>query len=153
MRKLQTIIEELLNEAGALKPIKLGPGSAKISVTPEVKDRLIKRLFVESKFNNRILIAVTILHIFIFIIALWLVYYNRNSLTAVSVIFGGSVLSLLGITRSLSNLWRTKTGIDLLIAILPSLCPEQVIQVIKDLYYNRSEPSAEVTAATEKSKL
>lgn len=137
MRRLQTILEESLLEAGALKPVQMGPVPAKISVTPEVKRRLIERLLRESNFNNRILVAVTCLHFLLFIIALWLVYYNRDSLSAISVILGGSVLSLLAVTRSLSNLWRTKTGVDVLIAILPSLSPEQAIQAVKDLYYDQ----------------
>lgn len=137
MPRLQTILKKALVEAGALKPIQMGPAPAKISVTHEVKVRLIERLLVESKFNNRFLVALTSLHFVVFILALWLVYYYRDSLRSISLILGGSALSLLAVTRRLSDLWRTKMGVDVLIAILPSLSPDQAIQAVKDLYYDQ----------------
>lgn len=153
MERLHKILEGVLIEAGTLKPIEMGPSLTRISVTPEVKERLIEHLLVGLKFHNRFLKALIALHFLIFVVALWLVYYNRNSLGAVSAILSISVLLLLGVIRSLSNLWQTKVGIDILIAILPGLPPEQAVKAVKDLYYNQSKPSPSSSAITERFKL
>jgi len=153
MARLHRVLEELLVEAGALKTIEMGPPSAKSSATPEVKDGVMERLLGESKFNNRFLKAVITLHFLIFTVALWLVYYSKDSLAAFSVILGISVTLLLGVVRSLSSLWQTKMGIDILIAILPSLSPEQSVKVVKDIYYNQSKLAPGSGVTTKQPKL
>jgi hypothetical protein len=154
MSRLENFLEGFLIKAGALKPVVLGTAPAKISVTPEVKERLMERLFIESKLHNRILMALMAVHFLIIIAAFCLVYFYRNDLTSTSVILGGSgsILSLLGITRSLSNLWRTKMAVDVLIAILPSLSTEQAIQAVKDLYYAQSKSSTDAPRVGKRSK-
>lgn len=137
MQRLQTVLQELLREAGALELVKMGPAPAKVSITPEVRKHFEERLLVELKANDRILKAVVALHFFIFLVALGLIYYSKNSPLFVSCVVGGSVFALLAITRSLSNLWQAKMAIDILLVELPRLSGEQVVQIIKDLYYGR----------------
>lgn len=153
MPRLEKLLQELLVEAGELKPVVMGKAPAKISVTPEIKERLMERLFVALKLHNQILLALIALHFLIIIAAFCLVYYYRSSPTTVSVILGGSILSLLPVIRSLSNIWRTKMAVDVLIAILPSLSPEQSLEAVKDLYYYQSESPTDGSRDSERSKL
>jgi hypothetical protein len=153
MQRLQTILAEILQEAGELKPLTLGPDSTDISVAPELKERVMERLFVQLKFNDRLIKLVVAMQFTVFLVALGLVYSYRDSPIFVSIIFGSSILSLLGITRSLSNLWSTKTAADVLIATLPRLSPELTVQAIKDLYYYQREPLSRSHTGTEQSKL
>jgi hypothetical protein len=137
MTKVHTILHNYLHQAGALEPIKLGEPGQAINVTDKDRQALFNRLLVQTKFNNRIVIVVTILHFALFILAIWLVYYYRESFNAVVSILGGSVLSLLAITRSLTGLWREKWMLDILVSTLPNLTPEQSLEFIKSFYYSQ----------------
>lgn len=135
--RVQTILHDYLHRAGALKPIKLGTADRAITVTDEQRQALFERLLKQTGFNNGMVIAVTVLHFALFVLAIWLVYYYRESFNIVAAILGGSVLSLLAITRSLTGLWREKWMLDILISTLPNLTPEQSLTFVKSLYYSQ----------------
>jgi hypothetical protein len=134
--RVQTILHDYLSQAGALKPIKLGKSDRAITVTEEERQALFGRLLQQTRFNNGMVIAVTVLHFALFVLAIWLVYYYRESFNAVVAILGGSVLSLLAITRSLTGLWREKWMLDILVSSLPNLTPEQSLTFVKSFYYS-----------------
>jgi len=135
--RVQTILHDYLHRTGALKPIKLGKSDRAITVTDEERRALFERLLKQTGFNNGMVIAVTVLHFALFVLAIWLVYYYRASFNIVAAILGGSVLSLLAITRSLTGLWREKWMLDILISTLPNLTPEQSLTFVKSLYYSQ----------------
>jgi hypothetical protein len=140
MTKVQTILGDFLRGAGALKPVRLGESERAITVTEEERQALFARLQKQSVFNNRIVIAVTVIHFALFVLAIGLVYYYRESFNAVIAILGGSVLSLLAITKSLTGLWREKWMIDILVSTLPNLTPDQALAFVKTLYYSQQSP-------------
>jgi len=137
-----SILESYLDQAGALTPVRLGGERKAISLKAEDSKVLVDRLMKEAKFNNLLLSSVTVLHFALFALALWLVYYYRNTPNTVVVILGGSVLSLMPITWGLRGLWREKWAIDMLVTILPNLSPEEALNVVKILYYSKEEIKA-----------
>jgi hypothetical protein len=135
--KVQTILGDYLHRTGALKPIKLGEPDRAITVTEEDRKLLFEHLLIQARFNNRMVIAVTVLHFALFILATVLVYYYRESFNIVAAILGGSVLSLLTITKSLIGLWREKWMIDILVNLLPNLTAVQALTFVKNLYHSQ----------------
>ena len=140
MTSVMTILQDHLRRAGVLEPIKLGKADRAITATAEDQQVLFTRLLRQGKFNNRMVIAVTVLHFALFVLAIALVYYYRESFNVVAAILGGSVLSLLAITRSLTGLWREKWMIDILVSLLPNLTPEQALTFVRSIYYSRQFP-------------
>jgi hypothetical protein len=151
--RLHKVLEEILVEAGALKPIEMGPSSSKPSATPEGKERLMERLQAQSKFNGRFLKSVIAVHFLSFIVPFLLAYFLRASLATAALILSLTVALLLGITRLLSDLWQTKMGIDVLIALLPDLSPQQAVEALKALYHTQSKRSSNRVTTTDRFKL
>src|SRR5262245_11473463 len=135
MRRTISILESYLDQLGALAPVVLGGERKAISLKAEDSKVLVNRLMKEGKFNNLLLASVTVLHFALFALAIGLVFYFKNFPSTVVAILGGSVLSLMRITWSLSGLWREKWAIDMLVTILPNLSPEEALKVVKILYY------------------
>jgi len=142
MARLRKVLEELLIEAGALKTIEMGPPSTEVPSPAEVKERLIEGLPPRAKFNDRFLILVIVTHYLCFIAPFLLVYYCRNSLALISAVLALTLSFLAFIMRRLSDLWKTKEGIDILMAQLPTLPPEQSVEAVKALYHALSKPSS-----------
>lgn len=134
MTRVHTILGEYLRRAGALKPIMMGESDRAVTLTDEDRQALYKRLLKEARFNNRMVIAIMVLHFALFILALWLIYYYRESF---NIILGGSIVSLLAITKNLISLWREKWMIDILVNSLPNLTPEQALTFVRSFYYSR----------------
>ena len=142
MRSLRSLLENYLDAVDALEPAVLG-GKSKKAINGEKytlrlekeSAKLVKRLSTGSTFNNRLIISITILHFLIFLLAASLVLYYRDSPKAITTVLGGSLISLLALTRSLAGLWRDKNAMDILRAIVPDLPPEQVVPVIQSLYF------------------
>lgn len=140
MTTVQIILGDYLHRAGVLTPVKLGEPAKTITVTDEERKALFERLLKQSRFNNLLVIAVTVLHLAVFIFAIVLVYYYRESFNAVATILGGSILSFLAITKSLTGLWREKWMVDILVSSLPNLSAEQTLDFVKTLYYSQQSP-------------
>ena len=153
MARLHKVLEEILVEAGALRPVEMGPPPAEGLATPDVKERLVEALPPRARLNERLLKLVIALHLISFLAPLLLVYFLRNSLAAVALILSVTVPFLLGITRLLSELWRTKEAVDMLITILPGLPPELAVKAVKDVYYAHGKPFSERSAIADRIKL
>jgi hypothetical protein len=153
MARLHKVLEELLVEAGALKTIEMGPPSTEVPSPAEVKERLMEGLPPRAKFNDRFLILIIVTHYLCFIAPFLLVYYYRNSLALISAVLAVTLPSLVLVMRLLSDLWKTKAGIDILITQLPTLPPEQSVEAVKALYYALSKPSSGRSTITDQSNL
>lgn len=138
--RLPVVLGSYLEKVGGLERASLGEAKA-ISVNPGDQQQLLGQLHRESKFNNRLIVCVTVLHFLLFILAAALVFYHRDSPKVISLILGGSFLSLLPVINSLSRLWREKSAIDMLGVILPTLTPEQSIKVIQSIYFGTQSAS------------
>jgi hypothetical protein len=135
MANLKTVLGEYLRAVGATEAAQLG-GKPKVDVTPKDNLLLIDRLRQKAGINNSLVIALMVLHFLIFFLAAALVYYQRESPNNIKVILGGSLLSLLALTRSLAGLWRDKTKMDMLVVIIPSLSPQEAVKAIQSIYYS-----------------
>jgi hypothetical protein len=132
--RLPLVLKEYLENVGGLNPTDLGPRKAP-TVSVVEQQRLNEKLEKESRVNNRLVVCITVLHFLIFILAAVLVIYHRDSPWLISSILGGSLLSLLGVIKGLSQLWREKNAIDMLRTILPNLPPDQAVKVIQSVYF------------------
>lgn len=152
MTTVRTILHDYLREAGALNRITLGGAARAVTLTEKDRRALFERLQKQTTFNNRLVVAVTVLHFALFVLAIWLVYYYRDSFNIVAAILGGSVLSLLAITRSMTGLWREKWMLDILVSSLPNLTPEQVLTLLRSFYYWRQQPPPPLPGAEREPK-
>jgi len=136
MTRVQKILHDYLRETGTLERVTMGGSNRAVTVTEKERRALFQRLLKQTGFNNGMVIAVTVLHFALFILAICLVYYYRESFNVVAAILGGSVLSLLAITKSLTGLWREKWMLDILVSTLPNLTPDQALTFVKSFYYS-----------------
>lgn len=135
MKRLQLVFEEYLEKTGRLKKVALG-GPELRTISPADNQLLINRLEKESKLNLRILIAIISMFLVLFGIGVLLVFVYIRSPKILSIIFGGDFLALLAIIRGLQQTWREKTTLDILLAVLPNLSPQEVVKVIECLYHS-----------------
>lgn len=138
MSNLEKILENTLKKVGGIEPATLGKTES-LKVSKEDKKRLILQLEEEAKFNNRMIIAIIILHFLLFALAVFLVLYYRDSPEKINFVLGGSVLSLMVIMYSLIRLWKVKVANDNLRAILPNLSPEQAMVVVQSIYFEEKK--------------
>jgi hypothetical protein len=145
MRNLEKIFKQYLDAVGGREPVELGGGPKVDLTSSEGKGLLarenanfVKRLSQASSFNKRLVLSLTVLHFLIFLVAAaFLVLHYRDSPTGVTSVFGGSVVSLLGLTTGLRVVWRNKVTMDLLIAILPNLAPDQQLSAVQSLSFGQ----------------
>src|SRR5688572_24253428 len=97
--RLQSVLGEYLQQVGGLERTDMGPRKS-ASAAAISAEQLVDRLRQESTFNNKLVICITILHFLLFIVAVSLVFYYRDDPKIISFILGGSILSLLAVTRS-----------------------------------------------------
>jgi hypothetical protein len=136
MARTTNIITEFLRNIGALEPVRLGPSKKVVAISAEEKRLLVDRLTRAATIANSLVIVITALHITLFGVAIWLVYFYRNVPTLVSIMLGGSLLSLLSIARGLKEVWREKWSSDMLVALLPNLTADEAIKVMKIVMYS-----------------
>jgi hypothetical protein len=132
--KLNSILENTLKKVDGLKPAILGKTEI-LSGSKEAKKELLYQLKDESKFINRFIIAIIILHFLLFALAVFLVLYYRDSPNVIVLLLGGSVLSLIAIITSLIRLLNTKSKIVYMLVTLPNLSPEQAMIVVQSIYF------------------
>lgn len=137
MEKLITILEETLEKTGSLELMKMGEESHRLS--KEDKEILISQLKDHMTIIDKIIIAIVILHFLIFLLAVFLVLYYRDNIYAITTLLGGSVLSLMVIVRSLTNLVKIRSKIAYILITLPNLSPEQAVILIESIYLDEKE--------------
>lgn len=133
MNRLEKILEDTLEEIGAIKPPTLGRNNVTFSL--EAKNRLMLRLEKEAEFNNKMIIAMFILHFLVFLLAVFLVIYFLKTPDIIVTLFGGSIFVIMVINYSLIRIWKAKIANDNLQTILPDLPPEQAVELLKNIYF------------------
>jgi len=133
MNRIKIVGETLLG-VGALESVKLGAASKDVSMTDADRQTLLRRLTERDHTATYVVIVLTVMHAALFALGMWLAYYYRDNVKAMTLVFGGSILSLLTITRSLRGVWREKCAIDMLAVILPSVSPQEAMKVLIAIY-------------------
>ncbi len=136
MKRLTNVLGEFLQ---ANKTIRIRPyvGEGAPAVTEQQLTFLIAQLRAASARNGKIIAVVIALYVAMlagaFVIVFALLHEPKTMLT----VLGGSFLSLLAIVKGLHSLWRENTRIQLLIALLPSLSPEDAVKVVESYYFKQ----------------
>lgn len=135
MESIKSIFEEYLNQIGELNPVQLGDEGKK-TITQENSDFLRSKIQSQINVTNIILILAVILLCSIFLLSAFLAIYNAGDAGALSIIFGGSIISLLAIVRWLHRLWNDKTYMDLTIYSIQNMSPNKASEHIALMYWN-----------------
>ena len=130
MSTLKNIFKKYLDESKISDLGSMGGQQQAPSNTNTLKERLIK----QSKFNNSILIISIVLLCILFFLGVYFAIYYRDEPTTMSVVLGGSIFSLLGIIVWLRKLWAEKNLMDVSLAIIEDLPPQEAAKYILIIY-------------------
>ena len=139
MKRLKLVFEEYLKGIGRFaQTIDLGREEIEPRpVTEKDSQFLTAQLNRQYKANNNMIIIATTMLVILFVLGVFLVFYYLDSPKIISVVFGGTFLSLLSIISRLHKLWIEKNMMDVSLIILQTLTPEQAAQFFKELYWNK----------------
>ena len=76
-----------------------------------------------------------ILYVVLFFVAIGFAVYYRDQPKVMSGVLGGSFVSLSGLILGLRSLWRQKAAVDFMLYAIPSLSPQEVINLAKAMYF------------------
>ncbi|MGH8548826.1 MAG: hypothetical protein ACRERU_09550 [Methylococcales bacterium] len=132
MKRLETSLTDFLRLLGRLDDIKLGADEHQVNQpTEEDITRLKTRVCENSKFNRTILILYIVSVCVLYVLGVFLVFHFIDSPDVIGVVFGGTFLSLIGVTERLYRVWREKTIIDVMLTIIDDLPPSEAIKSIE----------------------
>lgn len=113
----------------------MGTENEVITKVPDEKTKsiLIKSLDQTSKNNSRILGLIIFVAIVVigFMVTSTFLFDSGELQNIINIVTGTSILGMFSYLRSL---WKEKTTLDILLAIIPSLSPEQVLPIVSDTY-------------------
>ena len=133
MQKATEIIGTFLKATGDASGPKLGAAPRRI--TKDQVEDLKRRLDTASGANGAIARLLVILYTVILMGALIIAFIWINEPKQMRLALGGSFLSLLGIMKGLHAVWREKSAIDLISAMLPCLSPEDCMKLVEAYFY------------------
>lgn len=134
MSRLVDVIGQFLDADESIRSAPhLGGDAPKI--TQQQVSFLIDRLKAASTQNSRIAAILIGVYIAMLIVGFIIVLTLFRNATAMRAALGGSFLSLLVIVKGLHSVWRESHGMQVMLALLPSLSPEEAIKVVESYYY------------------
>ena len=98
---------------------------------------MIEQLKLASRQNGRIVAVLVGLYVAMLIGGFIIVFTLFHEPKTMRAALGGSFLSLLVIVKGLHSVWRENSGMQIMIALLPSLSPEEAIKVVETYYYKK----------------
>lgn len=134
--KLNEALAEYLKRSGEAEAKQLGDEQA-TSVTGSTQ-WLRTYLAGRVQFNDRLVIAAIGLLVFLFLTAVALAVYYRDHPVTMGSILGGDFVSMLSIVAWIWKIIVEKTRIDLAIAVVEGLPPEQAAAFIQTMYESMS---------------
>lgn len=135
MSNFDKILETALEKAGGLAPETLGETES-ISFSEVDKQQLILQLKEDSKFNNKMVIAIIALHFILFGLCAYMVLYWRSQPDKVVYLLGGSLFGFMVIIYSLIQVLKITIANNNLRAMLPYLPPERAFTAIQSVYFD-----------------
>jgi hypothetical protein len=124
---------EYLRHIGQSEPQPLGKKPR--SITSEDSLFLRQTLDRQVKSNDWIIVVAVVLLIFLFLLEVFLILYNLNSIPATAVISATTFASLLGIIGYLRRLWLDKSVMNVLIHATSVIAPEDLAKLVGTLYF------------------
>ncbi|SRR5258706_14293875 len=129
-------LAEILKLFVESEPVTFG-GPERATPTGADTDRLILRLERQTAINNRIITTIVASYVFLLLISSVLVILHHTDLAWVGSFLGGNFLALTGIGAKLFEMWRVKNYIDMMLALLPSLTPQEALKMIQTFYFEK----------------
>jgi hypothetical protein len=139
MAALADVLGVYLGNLGRLEPTPLGEEEEQeVTKLPSKResDWLYAQLEKQSRTNNIAFFSLfAIIGILIFLIIALVVFLPQARLqTFLQAAFGGSIMGLLILMR---RIWRDKTAADMMLALVPTLDPKEVLRVTEALYFSQ----------------
>ena len=134
MKRLNDVISGFLKSDESLRAAPHLGGPAR-KITQDQVTFLIEQLKAASNQNGKIVAVLIILYIAMLIGGFVIVFTLYHDPKVMHGALGGSFLSLLAILTGLRSIWREQSQFMLMIALLPSLLPEEAIKVVETYYY------------------
>jgi hypothetical protein len=131
--KFEAALAEYMRQTGAATARKLGtrpPTKDVAGATTWLRDYLRERVRV----SDRLVAVVVALLAILFLTGIGLAIYHRDKPEFMSAIIGGDLLSLLAVVAWMRRIIVEKTQIDLSIAMIEALPPEQSAVFLMTLY-------------------
>jgi hypothetical protein len=141
MPSVHQSLGEYLRHIGQFDPQPLGkePRSITLQDSQFLRETLDRR----TKSNTWIIIVAVGLLICLFGLEVFLILYNRDSITVTATTFA----SLLVIVGYLRRLWLDKSKMDVLIHASCVIGPEELAKLVASLYYKGLDTQWETSAA------
>ncbi|MEP5611373.1 MAG: hypothetical protein ABJP45_03955 [Cyclobacteriaceae bacterium] len=126
MKQLQSILDNYLNNKIVRNGIKGGTESDDPVDQSDLKDNLfLSQLNTNSKFNNNLLITLTVLLVISFI-GIWILVWSFRSNTAtVFALIGGQGISVIVLLRFLLKIYKYKVFGDQISYVFPKIETQQ----------------------------
>ena len=133
MLSLRQSLGEYLRHIGQFEPQPLGRKPR--SISSEDSQFLRETLDRHVKSSDWIIVVAVVLLVFLFVLEVFLILYNLNSIPATAVISATTFASLLGIIGYLRRLWLDKSVMNVLIHATSVIAPEDLAKLVASLYY------------------
>ncbi|MDQ3280176.1 MAG: hypothetical protein M3Q69_02045 [Acidobacteriota bacterium] len=143
---LKSALFEYLKQSGDLEAKHLG-GEAQPTSVADSTSWLRGYLKERVRFNDRLVVTAVGLLALLFLTGIALAVYYRHEPAVMSSILGGDCVSVLGVIAWIWRMIVEKTRIDLAIAIIEGLPPEQAAAFLQTMY--ESMGKARATASTQ----
>lgn len=108
---------------------------------------LVEKLREERNSNNLIIWLAVGGYVLLLLLLSSLVVLHQNDPKWVAAMLGGNLLSLGVVVAWIRDIWREKNYIDMLLAVLPTLTPEEAIKVVQSFYYEKVSRKAQPAKA------
>jgi hypothetical protein len=138
MAATRFVLEQFVKKTGLM--VRIGPndpGEARTDPAMRVRE-LATALNAARVRDARTMWVLVSLHVALFVLAGWTCWYWRDSPTVVTVLIGGSLLSLLKILSSLRDVWTDSMVNELVLMAAPRMSAGELTNLIRDLYAART---------------
>jgi branched-subunit amino acid transport protein AzlD len=141
MRGLAAILEEEV-AGGARERVVLGRDTG-VAERPQPRvdvERLNARLDAQARFNNGLIVTIVVSYLMLLALIAVLVVLHHDDVQWLAAGLGANLLTLAGSVGFLRDLWREKSYIDMLLAILPSLTAAEAMKTLRAFYFEKVAP-------------
>jgi hypothetical protein len=132
--KFRAALAEYMRQSGQAGPRKLGDPPAEPADLNRATTWLRGYLRERVQVSDRLVIVVVVLLCALFFTGIGLAIYHRDHPGFMSALIGGNLLSLLAVVAWLRRILIEKTQMDLSMALIEALPPEQSVVFMMTLY-------------------
>ncbi len=138
MKTTRSLVREFLKDVGAMEAPILGPKQVTILPKKERLERFRANLEHLAKRNRRLSMLMLILHILVVCLVGVSLLVVRGGQTLGVVAMGGGTALILGLLGGLRAMWREASTQDLLLTVIPSLQPAEILHLLEGIHYGKN---------------